>query len=477
MITPNRSYFVRLLLALCLACGAVVLPRCTLLTSFEECESEQDCAPISGGACVEGICEQAPSLPRREVAGVIGADTLWTADTIWVLKDTVTVSPSVVLTIEPGTQILGERNAALVVRSGGRLEARGTRAEPIVFTSARQVGQRKSGDWGGLAMLGRASVNRENPSLNILTDQEEAQFGGSDDAWSCGTLEYVRVEFAGGQVAGEEALNGVTLAGCGSGTSLNYLQIHYGADDGLELFGGTVDVRYVLITRPQDDGLDIDLGWRGTGQFIAVQMDAGGDNAVEIDNLREDPLATPRTDFTIYNYTLVGDRALGQSRGITFKDGGYGTFSHGIIASHRKEAIDVFGAETGLRAQEGKMRVARTLFFDIGPEVMQNQPPIYFPVAGQPGEVDPETMTGDDDSGLDELAFFSAPELQNSFGANPGLEAAGVFVDPNFTPSVAVSANQPAPPAPPFDPTGVYLGAFSPSAVPWTDGWVAYPGS
>ncbi len=456
----------------------LVMSGCTVLTSFNECDVDADCAPLQGdgAVCSAGICE-VPELPRVDVSGVISTDTLWTADKVWVLKDIVTVSPSVQLTIEAGTTIVGDRHSALVVRSGGRLIARGSRELPIVFSSSKDEGQRKSGDWGGVALLGRASVNRPNATLNILPNQEDSQFGGGDDAWNCGVLEYVRIEFAGGQVEGEEALNGLTFAGCGSGTSVDYVQIHYGDDDGLELFGGTVNINHILVTRPQDDGVDIDLGWRGRGQFIAVQMDAGGDNAIEVDNLGEDPLATPLTDFQIYNYTLIGDRDFGHSRGITFKAGGTGSLSHGIILGHRLEAIDVFGVDSGNLALMDRMEVARTLFYDIGPDVAMGQPAQYFPVAGQEGEVDPETMTGDDDNGLSESEFFRSSKFNNIFDVDPLMPDAHDLLDPNFLPAVVTSTGQPAPPSPEFNPIGVYLGAFSPGSIPWTDGWASFPGS
>ncbi len=471
MRQQKKSVNTNLLLLMCCMLG---MSGCTVLTNFSDCTTSADCEGAS--MCVEGICE-GPTAQTVEVSGVIAMDTTWTADKVWVLKNIVTVSPSTVLTIEAGTRVVGDRNSALVVRSGGRLEARGTRAQPIVFSSSKPEGQRKSGDWGGIALLGRASVNRENATLNILPNQEDSQFGGSDDSWNCGTMEYVRIEFAGGQVEGEEALNGLTFAGCGTETRANYIQIHYGDDDGLELFGGTMDINYILVTRPQDDGVDIDLGWRGKGQFIAVQMDAGGDNAVEIDNLGEDPTATPLTEFQIYNYTLIGDREFGLSRGITFKAGGTGHFSHGIIMAHSKEAIDVFGVDSGNLALADQMSVERTLFYDIGPEVPIGSPAKYFPVAGEPGEVNPDTMMGDDDNGLDESMFFRSTKFNNIFDTDPNIMGAHDLFNPNFTPDVSIAAGQPAPPLPDFDPTGVYLGAFSPSAVLWTDGWVDFPGS
>ena len=419
---------------------------------------------------MEAVCELKDPRPREAAAAVIGADTTWTSDRVWVLEGLVTVVPSVTLTIEPGTVIVGQKGSALVSRSGGRIVARGTREAPIIFTSAKPLGARLAGDWGGVAMLGQAPVNRENFSLRIIPDSEEALFGGNRTDWDCGVMEYVRIEFGGGQVNGEEALNGLTLGGCGSQTVIDHVHVHFGADDGVEIFGGTLDLRYVLVSRAQDDGFDIDTGWRGTGQFLAVLQDSGGDNAVEIDNLGEDPEATPQTDFTIYNYTLIGDPEGGDQRGITFKAGGQGTFSHGIIMGHPLEAIDVFGTASGMRGLGGDIDVTTTLFFQIGLGGTH-----YFPLDGEPGERDPDDSTKDDDGGFREHTHFQRTEARNRFGIDPGIADPYDLLTPNFVPAAEQVSGGIAPPPAPFDPTAVYLGAFAPNADPWTEDWTAFP--
>ena len=452
---------------------ALPLGSCSWLVRFEQCASDTDCP--AAYTCQAQICQE-PSLTRVEISGVIGQDTTWTAQNLYILKDIVTILPSVTLTIEPGTTILGDRNSALVARDGAKLIAEGTRERPIVFTSAKPIGKRLAGDWGGVALLGKAPVNRRNAILNIFTDEAEARFGGADPTWDCGSLRYVRIEFAGGQVKGQNALNGLTFAGCGDKTRAEYLQIHFGEDDGLEIFGGTLHIRHVLITRAQDDGLDIDLGWRGTGQFIAIQQDAAGDNAVEVDNLGEEPTATPLTDFQIYNYTLIGSPGMGTQRAITFRTGGAGLFSHGIISGHPLEAVDVVGQESGDRARAGQARVERTLFYRVG-----RGGDHYFPVAGEPLEVDPKTMMGDDDEdkdglGFDEGFFYTQPERGNVFGKDPGMSAPFNLRAPALTPKPehTTGAQIEAPPQG-FDPTAVYLGAFAPNQIPWTEGWTAFP--
>lgn len=452
---------------LCALLGVFTLSGCTVLLDFEECVTNASCA--AGAQCVEGVCLSSQSAIRVSVRGVIAQSTTWTKDNIYVLENIVSIPPSVTLTIEPGTTVLGDRNSALVARSGGRIIAKGTREEPIVFTSAKPAGERLAGDWGGVAVLGKARVNRENFQLNIFTDESDALVGGDDDTWNCGTFEYVRVEFAGGKIKGEEALNGLTLAGCGSQTKVEYVQVHFGEDDGVEIFGGTVDLRHILVSRSQDDGFDIDTAWRGTAQFLVVIQDASGDNAIEVDNLGEDPTALPRTDFSIYNYTLIGaDDVVLNQRAVTFKAGGVGLLSHGIIMGQGQEAVDVVGQESGRLAAEGEIEVLNTLFFNIGEDGTS-----YFPTDETVG------TQGDDDIGFIEDVYFSRSEAQNTFGQDPALENPYDLLNPGLRPTnldVVTGTEIPTPPAP-FLATANYLGAFTPGVDPWTEDWTSFPGS
>ncbi len=445
--------------------AAVLFSGCSLVIDLDECKSDDDC--LADGRCVSGLCEGRPIV---EIHENIGRDTTWTADHVYLLKSLITVVSSVTLTIEPGTTVLGDRRSALVVRPGGRLIASGTREAPIVFTSAKRAGQRLAGDWGGVALLGKARVNRKGAYLNIVTDEAEATFGGTDDADNCGVLKYVRIEFGGGRILGDEALNGLTFAGCGSATSVDYVHLHFGDDDGLEIFGGTVDVRHVLITRSQDDAVDIDLGWRGTAQFLAVQQDAAADNGIEVDNLGEDPLAEPLTNFHMYNVTLIGAHGEGLQRGLTFKAGGAGFVSHALVMGQSVEAVDVFGVESGDQARQGNIVVRDSLFFDIG-----GDPPHYFPRAGEDGEVG-EDGTGDDDGGFDEDGFFRDPATGNVFDRDPEVAAPYDLLAPDLRPARTHTTGGDVPPPPePFDILAVYRGAFQPEVDPWTESWTAFP--
>ncbi|RAL22888.1 hypothetical protein DL240_08320 [Lujinxingia litoralis] len=428
---------------------------CSLALELNQCVSAEDCGAAS--QCIDGLCKENDVV---RVTNHIVEDTVWRADTVYMLTDIVMVVAPATLTIEPGTQILAERNAGLVSLNGAKLIADGRRDAPIVFTSAKPPGQRLAGDWAGLALVGRAPTNRTPFNLRIQSDQDTS-VGGTDETWDCGTLRYVRVEFGGAEVNGNKALNGITLAGCGSDTTVEYVQTHLSDDDGIAIFGGSVDLRYAVSTRAQDDGIDIDTGWRGTAQFLAIQQDINSHEAIEIENLSEAPDALPQTDARIFNYTVLGfDRRGDRQRGIYFKLGGQGLLSHGIVIGQDASGLHIEGPHAIDHAQQGRLLVENTLFFNQGEDGES-----YFE-ADQAGE----------NPSLGDYSMFQDPSTHNRFGLDPGFSSPYNLSNPSWVPlSEHTTDRDLERPPEGFDPTAVYLGAFSPSASPWTEGWTSYP--
>lgn len=451
------------LLALALLIGPTA--SCSLVLDLEQCQSDDDCTATS--ECVDGLCRQSE---RVSVTNHIVEDTTWTADNIYLLENLVFIDQAT-LTIEPGTTILASRGAGLVSLAGATIDAEGTRNEPIVFTSDKPVGQRVAGDWAGVAMVGFAPTNRENFELRIDPGEYDASVGGSDEAWNCGTMRYVRIEFGGSEVDGQKALNGLTLAGCGSQTTVEYVQSHMSDDDGIAVFGGNVDLRNIVSTRASDDGFDFDTGWRGTAQFLAVQQDVDGVEALEMENLAEDPEATPQTDGRVYNYTLIGNDGVADRQiGIFLKLGGMGTFSHGLVVGQKTAAVYIDGKEAADHARAGDLTIENTLFYNIGDDGST-----YF------GLVDDGTEDNDEGSQVwdpfTDYERFEDPDANNHFDQDPAFEADPYDLsNPGWVPTAEVITGQQIE-APPegFDSTGVYLGAFNPRATPWTEGWTAYP--
>ncbi len=233
--------------------------------------------------------------------------------TVFVGDNTVNTpdASKVSLTIDPGTQIISEGNqSALVINRGGKIFANGTAAKPIIMTSSQDDGSldvlNARGLWGGLTINGSATQN----TTSGFAEGEGAtgEYGGGanpNDADSSGSITYLQIRYAGFPITADDELNTISLQGVGSGTILDYIHSHNGADDGIEFYGGTVDAKHILVTGQDDDALDWTNGWTGKLQHVVISHTNSGDNCIEADNLGANPTATPRSNPTISNLTCV----------------------------------------------------------------------------------------------------------------------------------------------------------------------------
>src|ERR671912_3007002 len=246
--------------------------------------------------------------PVVVVTGSITGSENWTSNFHYVLRGAVFVEDAATLNIAAGTRVIGESGSVgtLIVKRGGRLNAIGTRTEPIVFTSDQPIGSRDRGDWGGLIINGRAPVNIEGGEG--VGEADTGVYGGNQPNDNSGSLRYVRVEFAGTEFSPDNELNGIAFQGVGRGGSYEYIQVHMNKDDGLEWFGGTADIKHAVVSNAADDSFDWTFGWVGRAQFIAVhQRGDDADNGIEADNNEFNNHVLPRSNPQIYNITLCGD--------------------------------------------------------------------------------------------------------------------------------------------------------------------------
>jgi len=262
------------------------------------------------------------------VSGRFGSNRTWSSQRTYYLQDAVFIGTNsgndqTTLTIEAGTLIKGETSTTapglLVIDRGGLINAVGTPSEPIVFTSARAEGSKAPGDWGGIVINGWASINDGDDSNQASGEGATGWYGGTDDSDSSGTLSYVRVEFAGTLFSPDNELNGIAFQGVGRGTTVDYIQVHKNADDGVEFFGGCVNVKHIVITGADDDSLDWTSGWTGSAQYVILQQYNGmGDCGIEADSNKNDAAAAPVSDPTLVNFTMIGrtdaDKNGGQFR-------------------------------------------------------------------------------------------------------------------------------------------------------------------
>ncbi len=406
---------------------------------------------------------------RTVVSDSIVESTTWSAGSVVELQGLVFVESGARLTIEPGVVVLGRPGSALVVTRDGTISARGSAERPIVFTSAQPVGRRKAGDWGGLVLLGNAPLNRGQGQIEgIEADDSRGSFGGSDAQSNCGVLEYVRVEFAGFEIGANNELNGLTLGGCGAATIVRHVQSHRGRDDGIEVFGGTVDLRHVVVTGAADDAFDWDWGWTGRVQFLVIQQyPEVGDNGFEGDNEGRNFDAEPRARPQFYNVTMVGSRnAEAGQRAMTLREGTGGVFRNFIVTGFPLEAIDLRDEPVAALIESGQLVFDNMILHDIG--------------EGGSTFFATETGEGDDDAGFEELLYFARPGANILVGVDPLLGARAFdIVDPWMTPplvSPAVNGEAPRSGAEFWDEAADYLGAFRPGErINWMSGWTAFP--
>jgi hypothetical protein len=422
-----------------------------------------------------GGTDTGTSAMTVNVPATITASTTWTASNVYVLpRDSkVAVKPGATLTIEAGTKITGQPGSALVITRGAKIMAVGTKDKPIVFTSAKPDGMKRAADWGGLIIMGKAPINVNKLSMPPMEEavfeaygaaEEDGKFGGSDPEDNSGTIKYVRIEFGGVAYLPDREWNNLTLCGVGRGTTVEYVQSHSGADDGVEFFGGTVNVKHLVLSQNEDDGLDTDNGWQGKAQFVVIQHIApkGTDasNGYESDNhgTAASFTAEPRTLPNIYNVTSIGSKTYTNALtwGALFRRGTGGKYYNHIIMGFRAGVIRVRDVETKAQIDAGNLFVKNSIFFENGPDMMNWAAP---------------TMAADQDV----KATFTAMDWMNR-EVDPGVTDPYNATAPKFALKAGAAALTGAatPPATDtFFEAATFVGAVG--TDDWTAGWTAYP--
>ena len=261
-------------------------------------------------------CEKDPVTPDPTpqggvLQGTLSQNVLIPAGSTWTLKGYVYVPDGITLTIGEGATIQSDlaEKGALCIERGGKIFANGTAEKPIVFTSGRPDSEKAPGDWGGIILLGRATTNKVEPTIEGGVGRA---YGGNDDNDNSGVLRYVRVEYAGIAAFPNSEINAFTFGGVGRGTVVEYCEAYYANDDAFEWFGGTVNCSHLVAVGTADDDYDFDFGYTGTVQYAISKrdplfvdgVDAG--NGIECDNDATGSTSTPITNPHILNFTLMG---------------------------------------------------------------------------------------------------------------------------------------------------------------------------
>lgn len=320
------------------------------LTSLSSCTKTPGCTdPLASNFNIDANEEDGSCLYDDSViSGELTEDQTWISDRVYVLQGKVVVPSGVTLTIMPGTIIKGAQGqdtnaSALIVARGGTINAEGTAEEPIIFTSeldniaiGEKVGTNLSKTdnekWGGVVILGNAPISAENGDTEaniegIPADLGYGYYGGAVSDDNSGVLKYVSIRHGGISIGEGNELNGLTLGGVGTGTTVDNIEIYATLDDGVEFFGGTVNATNILVYNQGDDGIDIDQNYSGTiDGFAVIHGDGiGTDEGLEIDG----PEGNTYTEglFTIQNGICMSEGATDGSAA-DFKSKAQGTVNN-----------------------------------------------------------------------------------------------------------------------------------------------------
>lgn len=260
------------------------------------------------------------------------------------------------LTIEPGTTITAAANDNIIyilIEQGAKINASGTATSPIVMTSEEQ----KAGAWGGLHICGKSHTNAGSGMSEI----GNASYGGSDEADNSGTIEYVIIENSGYALDSEHEANGISLYGVGSGTKISNVYVVNGSDDGIEFFGGSVNIDHCLVENCTDDSFDWTEGWNGTAEYIvAYQSVDGCDCLMECDNNGDDASAEPVSDPVIRYATFVGMDATDKTVGIKFRAGTFVNISYALVCG-KTTPITLETPQTSGSFEDGDSSISNTV--------------------------------------------------------------------------------------------------------------------
>ncbi len=421
-----------------------------------------------------GVVEQ-----TEDLRGIIDSARTLTNNRAYRLNGVVTVR-NVTLTIEPGTFIIGapgsQPPSLLLITRTARLNAIGSKSRPIVFTSSRPFGERQRGDWGGVLVLGRAPVNvgantggGTNQAGEFFVEglprSEDTIFGGTDTTHDCGTMRYVRSEYAGSIFAPNNESNSFVWSGCGSRTVAEYLQAIYGLDDSFEWFGGSMNAKYLIGGLGADDYVDFQLGYTGKVQFGIFYQSANdrGNRCIEGDNSEFNQAAEPYSNPTMFNLTCVGSGQPGvdegNSPGIYLRRGSRGSFNNIISTNFSSSGAFVDGTATQAQVDNNTLTMNGVLLWNNGRGTSQ-----------------PNTLAGQVDAAILTFAQGTRGTGRNFLVQNPGLMRPFEFSDPDWRGMFGSPIFRAGWVAPPndgfFDQSARFIGGVGDDA--WWEEWTSF---
>jgi hypothetical protein len=310
------------------------------------------------------------------LSGTITEDLTLDANTTYKIDGALIMTSGTTLTIPAGMVIEAVASGSdvyIAISNDAQIIANGTASNPIILTSDSSAPQ--AGDWGGLILLGDAPINSVTGAATATSEIASLPYGGTDAADNSGILRYVRVQYSGGAADGQSENNGFSFYGVGSGTTVEYIQVFEGKDDGVEFFGGTVNVDYVSIVNAQDDSIDWTEGYSGTITNAHVMHGAEHDKGIEADGYNtdignnSDPIFFSKP--TVNNLTIIGNGSGTGNEAVRLRAGTQGIFSN-ILLEGFAEGFDLDGDAgamslnpTGAGVISGDLSVTDVTFTDV----------------------------------------------------------------------------------------------------------------
>ncbi|MBP7398998.1 MAG: T9SS type A sorting domain-containing protein [Chitinophagales bacterium] len=413
----------------------------------------------------------------------------WTPDKEYLLDGFVYIESGGILNIAAGTVIKGletptssDNASALIITQGAKINVNGTQSEPVIMTSElddvndpSDLTAQDRSLWGGLVILGNATIgNATSPAQveGIPTDEIRAQYGGENDSDNSGSIKYLSIRHCGAELAPGNEINGLTLGGVGSETILEYIEIFASSDDGVEFFGGTPNIKNLVLACNSDDSFDWDTGFRGNGQFWFVLQDIDeADNGGELDGAIPDG-QTPYSNPTVYNVTMIGSgisAAAANPAALLFRDASGGTIANSIITSYNFYAIEVedlpeaSGVDSRQRMEDGVLNLKNNIWYEFG-----NGDGLVV------GEMIRATADAEDPTCAFLISHFTDNEntiVNPQIGGisrlpNGGLDPRPSAIGPAYNTSLTTSPDE-------FFTTVPYKGAFAANETNWMDIWTA----
>lgn len=327
----------------------------TTAVVFQSCsDSDDDELIITNPAT--GIAAD-PANFKGEVKS--GETVTLDATKLYKLTGSVKVRAGGTLVIPAGTRIEanGGTSSYILVEQGAKIFANGTATSPIVFTSPNPT----PGSWGGLVICGKAPINS---GATAVSEVGESIYGGTVANDNSGSLKFVRIEYAGAIYTGVKEFNGLSLFGVGNGTIIDNISMINGSDDGIEFFGGTVNVSNIISVANEDDAFDWTEGWNGTATNIYTKRRADnvGNRGIEADNNVNNKDANPRSNPTIKNATFIGATS-GESDGLKLREGTYASIDN-VVLSNWTTGINV-EHDQSVTYFNGQNRITKVKFDNV----------------------------------------------------------------------------------------------------------------